>query len=289
MGDGTHGEDGVLYFGTLGPWVFAVNATTGAVIWRSGGGVPAEYTIPADDFFSAPALFHDSVLIGNYDNHLYSLDAKTGEVRWRWWAGGPCNGSPTLDVDNGIVFFTARFDLLVALNATTGELLWQVRTNTLLASPTYYDGFVLVGTQNSTVDAHNSTTGERVWTISGRVGAVWALNGPPVGPGGIAYFGSDDGYMYGINVPTGDVAWEFETGGQVEAAPVVSNGVVYFGSLDFHIYAVNATTGEGLWMYETGLYVSSVPAVDENGIVYIGSYDGSFYALKAPSTSTTSP
>ena len=174
-----------------------------------------------------------------------------------------------MDVDNGIVFFTARFDLLVALNATTGELLWQVRTNTLLASPTYYDGFVLVGTQNSTVDAHNSTTGERVWTISGRVGAVWALNGPPVGPGGIAYFGSDDGYMYGINVPTGDVAWEFETGGQVEAAPVVSNGVVYFGSLDFHIYAVNATTGEGLWMYETGLYVSSVPAVDENGIVYV--------------------
>ena len=52
MGDGTHGEDGVLYFGTLGPWVFAVNATTGAVIWRSGGGVPAEYVLA-----SLPLIF----------------------------------------------------------------------------------------------------------------------------------------------------------------------------------------------------------------------------------------
>ena len=42
MGDGTHGEAGVLYFGTLGPWIYAVNASTGAEIWRSGGGVPAE-------------------------------------------------------------------------------------------------------------------------------------------------------------------------------------------------------------------------------------------------------
>jgi len=47
-----------------------------------------------------------------------------------------------------------------------------------------------------------------------------------VGPGGIAYFGSDDGYMYGIDVATSEVAWEFGTGGQIEAAPVVSDGVV---------------------------------------------------------------
>ena len=277
-----HGEAGFLYCGTLGPWVFAVNSSTGAVIWRSGGGVPAEYTVPADDFFSAPLLWRGLVLLGNYDNHLYAYDAKTGALAWRFWAGGPCNGSPTLDSDGGVVFFTARFDLLVALNATTGELLWQVRTGTLLASPSYYDGRVLAGTQNSTVNCYNSTTGELMWLIDGRVGAVWVLNGPPVGPNGVAYFGSDDGYMYGIDVAAGSVVWEFEMGGQVEAAPVIADdGVVYFGSLDFHVYAVNATTGAGIWKYQTGLYVSCVPAVAD-GVVYVGSYDGSFYAVRGP-------
>lgn len=95
----------------------------------------------------------------------YAHDTKTGEVLWRYWAGGPCNGSPVVDYENGVVFFTARFDLLIALNASTGELLWKTRTNTLLASPTYYDGHILVGTQNSTVDAHNSTTGDRLWFV----------------------------------------------------------------------------------------------------------------------------
>ena len=151
-------------------------------------------------------------------------------------------------------------------------------------------------------------------SISGRVGAVWALNGPPI-VDSIAFFGSDDGYMYvspahwryflikhspfssrhflvpryAIHIGTGDVLWEFGTGGQVEAAAAVSDGVVYvdfvdgdseqfcwpkifetvfrvpryFGSLDYNVYAVNASNGVGLWKYKTGLYVSSVPAVQD--------------------------
>ena len=63
-GDGVNGEAGYLYFSTLGPWIFAVNSSTGAVLWRS--------TTPADDFFSAPLLWHGLVLAGNYDNHLYA-------------------------------------------------------------------------------------------------------------------------------------------------------------------------------------------------------------------------
>ena len=40
--------------------------------------MPAEYTTPADDFFSGPALLNDTLFVGNYDNHLYALDTRTG-------------------------------------------------------------------------------------------------------------------------------------------------------------------------------------------------------------------
>jgi len=285
VGDGVNGEDGVLYFGTLGPWVFAVKTSTGAVLWRSGGGVPAEYAEPADDFFSAPVVIGDTLYIGNYDNHLYALDTKTGATQWRYNAEGPCNGSPAADAARRIVVFVARSDLLIAVNSTDGSLVWKVHTTSMLSSPSIHGDMVLAGTLNGTAVGFDIATGRRKWTTGTGygVGAVWALNGAPVF-GGLAFFGADDGKMYALDIHHGgSIMWEFQTGAPIEAAPAVTaDGVLVFGSLDYSLYAVNATTGQGLWRYDTGLYVSCMPAVGEDGTVFFGSYDGSFYAVRGP-------
>eukprot|EP00937_MAST-01D_sp_MAST-1D-sp2_P006468 g6468.t1 len=285
VGNGVDGEVGVIYFGTLGPWVFAVNATSGEVLWRSGGGVPAEYTVPADDFFSAPTVLGNTLYIGNYDNHLYALDVRTGAIRWRYDAGGPCNGSPIVDVMRRIVVFVARTDLLVAVHAADGTPAWTTRTGDMLSSPAIHDDMVLVGSLNGTAIGFNIETGRREWTVGSGygVGAVWALDGAPV-QGNLAYFGADDGKMYAIDIyRNGSIVWTFQTGAPIEAAPAVTaDGVLVFGSLDYSLYAVNATTGQGLWRYDMGLYVNSRPAVGQNGTVFVGSYDGMFYALRGP-------
>lgn len=123
---------------------------------------------------------------------------------------------------------------------------------------------------------------------------------------GTAYFGSNDHYLYAVNLADGAQRWKFKTGSRVTSSPAVYNGRVYFGSYDGNIYAVDAKSGEQRWKFAsegerrfTGrhlhgsdpagesmpdpfdFYLSS-PVIDAE-TVYVGSGDGNIYALDAAS------
>jgi outer membrane protein assembly factor BamB/regulation of enolase protein 1 (concanavalin A-like superfamily) len=86
--------------------------------------------------------------------------------------------------------------------------------------------------------------------------------------------------------------WTFQTGGPVATTPTVTGGVAYFGSWDGYEYAVNATTGVVIWKTYLGILTAnpicvppklglSSPATVTNGTVYVGGGDGYWYALNA--------
>jgi eukaryotic-like serine/threonine-protein kinase len=123
---------------------------------------------------------------------------------------------------------------------------------------------------------------------------------------GSAYFGSNDHYLYAVNLADGVQRWKFKTGSRVASSPAVYQGRVYFGSYDGNIYALDAKSGEQRWKFASegerrfsgrhlhgsdpagesmpdpfDLYLSSPTIVDAT--VYIGSGDGNVYALDAGS------
>jgi eukaryotic-like serine/threonine-protein kinase len=123
---------------------------------------------------------------------------------------------------------------------------------------------------------------------------------------GTAYFGSNDHYLYAVNLADGAQRWKFKTGSRVTSSPAVYNGRVYFGSYDGNIYAVDAKSGEQRWKFASegerrfsgrhlhgtdpaaesmpdpfDFYLSS-PSIDAD-TVYVGSGDGNIYALDASS------
>jgi outer membrane protein assembly factor BamB len=119
---------------------------------------------------------------------------------------------------------------------------------------------------------------------------------------GTAYFGSNDHYLYAVNLADGAQHWKFKTGSRVTSSPAVYNGRVYFGSYDGNIYAVDAKSGEQRWKFASegerrhlhgtdpaaesmpdpfDFYLSS-PSIDAD-TVYVGSGDGNIYALDASS------
>ena len=106
---------------------------------------------------------------------------------------------------------------------------------------------------------------------------------------GVAYFGSDDSYLYALDVKTQELRWKFKTGAEVSSSPAVANGLVYFLSNDNTFYAVDVATGKQKWMITTGPelkneirwdYFISSPTVADNTI-YFGGSDGSVYAIDA--------
>jgi outer membrane protein assembly factor BamB/regulation of enolase protein 1 (concanavalin A-like superfamily) len=94
------------------------------------------------------------------------------------------------------------------------------------------------------------------------------------------------------SAPTLTKLWTFQTGGPVASTPTVTGGVAYFGSWDGYEYAVNATTGAQIWKTYLGVLTAnpicvppklgiSSPATVTGGTVYVGGGDGYWYALDA--------
>jgi outer membrane protein assembly factor BamB len=53
----------------------------------------------------------------------------------------------------------------------------------------------------------------------------------------VAVFGSDDGYLYALNLADGKEAWHYEVGASIKASPAVAGDYVIIGADDGVLYA----------------------------------------------------
>jgi outer membrane protein assembly factor BamB len=130
---------------------------------------------------------------------------------------------------------------------------------------------------------------EPIWTFA-TSGEIWSS---PTVSKGVVYFGSDDHFLYAVDVRTHELKWKFETGGLVRSRPAVAKGLVYVTSDNNYLYAVNARTGKLVWDFNLGdNYVPRLPLTEAwdyqmcspvvaDGVVYVGSASITFYALDA--------
>lgn len=103
---------------------------------------------------------------------------------------------------------------------------------------------------------------------------------------GIVYFGSDDGYIYAINVDDGSEVWAVETDGSVRSSsPTVVDETVFVGSTDGNLYALNAGDGSIRWTYDTDGFLDTSPTVAGGAVFITGSLFGSEDVVTALDTS----
>ena len=126
-----------------------------------------------------------------------------------------------------------------------------------------------------------SAVGNIAWTL--KISTNSNLHSPVVGPNGILYASSDDGFLYAI-YPNGTIKWHTDIGAPIGSSPAVARtGTIYFGANDNKLYAVNPD-GTIKWSFPTGLNILSSPTVGPDGSVYFGSADGHLYALHPDGT-----
>ena len=130
----------------------------------------------------------------------------------------------------------------------------------------------------------------------------------PAVTGGLALIGSNNGYLYALDMHSGALRWKFRTGGAVQSSPAVQGFIVYFGSYDGYYYAADVRNGKLIWKFKTGgekhvggkgyfgmkpadmemddpwdCFLSS-PQIHQAGneqTLYFGSSDNNLYALDA--------
>ncbi len=260
-------------FVAYGPHVYALNAANGSQLWQ----YPAE---PDNNvsYYAAPALTDDGsqLILGAYDNVLYSIDPESGLPSGWSFAGANSRyiGNP-LVTEEGI--FAPNSDGYLYALDYTGQPLWREAYSTIepiWAGPVTDNGAIYVAALDHQVHAIDKTTGSLIWTQD----LETAISGTPAIVDGILYAGTFGSKVFALDADTGKILWTFDTKDWVWASPAVSDGVVYIGDVSGTFFALDAESGRIAWSFtaEGGIYGGALVL---DGKVYFGTDTGKFYAL----------
>ena len=131
--------DGVMYVTSAWSKVFALNAKTGAEIWRFDPKVPGNWAINAccDVVNRGVAVWNGKVYVGTLDGRLVALDAATGKPVWdvltidRAWrytiTGAPRIVKGKVIIGNGGAEMGVR-GYVSAYDAESGKMIWRFYT-----------------------------------------------------------------------------------------------------------------------------------------------------------------
>jgi polyvinyl alcohol dehydrogenase (cytochrome) len=212
--------------------VLAVNLKTGAILWskqlqgydvwtvacsspKDGTTCPAPAGPDYDLSGAGPNLLKGMVGFGQKSGTFWAIDPSNGEIQWSTSVGP---GSTLGGMEWG--------------TASDGQRIYVAITNNLHNAYKLAHGGQEI-TWGSWA-ALNAQTGEIVWQTADPtkeavdMGAVSVANG-------VVYAGSFSGSMYALDSVTGTVLWSFDSGGSVIGGPAIADGVVYWGSGYAHI------------------------------------------------------
>lgn len=277
--------------------IYAFNARTGRLVWRQdfyGNAMPT------------PVLLGNTLYEPTGGGHLWAFDARTGRVLWKTKLGGfdsmssanywinPATGSAE------IIVGTSDANHVVAVNASTGKILWTQGTKLGIFNTGMGDNTASVDSgsgvivQDSVVDFNpsNKTCNLAVYAMSARTGRVlWTTklgrgSSPPAYKagvtmihGGVVYVGSPvTSTFYALSEKTGRVLWSFPFHGAGPAGAGRGNAVYAYGTLWIsagpRLYALDPKTGKEIGSYVPGGRFGIVNPVIVGGTMYLdNSYD----------------
>jgi eukaryotic-like serine/threonine-protein kinase len=191
--------------------------------------------------------------------------------QWSFQVQGDVISSPVI-VDN-ILYVGARSGSIYALNAQTGELIWDYSSDDWIdATPTVAGSIVYVPSRDGYIYALNKDNGNLVWQAD--------IGGPsissPLYLDGKIYVGSGvlDKNLKVYDATDGSLLWEYPANQPIHSAPSTDGVGIYFGSNDGRIYAMSKDSNASLWN-SPGYYQT----IGSFGLTAVAVSSGNLYAL----------
>ena len=243
--------------------VYCINKSSGKMIWyfQSLTGFIGDTQHDFADYYqSSPTLYKDALFFGSGDGNIYSIDANTGSLNWKYATGGNVHTMPAV---SGNKVFAGSFDgSLYALNSNNGELLWKFKSvgqlyfpkGEMTGSPVVAGGLVFAGSRDFNFYALDMNGGYCHWMKSFVKG--WAL--PVTLNDSVIYLGtSEDRSIAALDIQTGNVKWQTNVPFNIFGGCAVKKNVGCFGTLMGKVYGIDLTTGTIKWEYNTEGYTQN--------------------------------
>lgn len=244
--------NGAVYFGTETGTLHVLDAATGQQKWEF------LYGLTHHQFEIMILLERDTVFVTGGDSVLYALDAATGSQKWRLGTGSYWLNS--LSLENGVLYFTSS-EGIHAVDPETGNQLWLLADDAQLSSNLVFDnGVMFVGLSEGPIYAINAETGEFIWQmIPGGYGAIMlGIDGNTVtfqvATGGqmFPYYN-----LHALDKTTGEELWRSEDIWNSLSYTVAGNGTIVVGEthpkatdVPHALYALDTISGNEIWRME---------------------------------------
>ncbi|QIL88608.1 PQQ-binding-like beta-propeller repeat protein [Microbulbifer harenosus] len=193
---------GERIFVGIGGGVQALSLSDGKPLWRQETGV----------VHTDPVHHEGIVIVGSWDNHLYGLDAQSGDIAWQFVGRLPQGAM-------------AGWDGWPGFNLT----------------PQLHGGRVYVGSRGAYFYSIDARTGVEQW--SSKYANSW-IGSPATISGGTVYFGLSDGLgVMGQDLNNGHLKFFAPTNHLVFAQPAIAGRELVVGTLAGELFAVDLETG----------------------------------------------
>ena len=210
---------------------------------------------------------------------LYALNAATGDLIWKYRAGGNDDAVTVMD---GLLYSPS--DSLYCLDALTGERIWATfSANVYGNTPVVTDGRVYCGSHTSNcsdIYCLDAYTGAEIWrdTLSGGISSCMAvLNDMVFIP---TYAPGQETPLYAVDAITGAIIWENTDAfaGYWDSSPIVVDSAVYINGHDGKLFFADQNWGGSYHCLEapTGSTIWSLPGYQHgssgitDGVVFYG-------------------
>jgi outer membrane protein assembly factor BamB len=238
----------------------SLDVETGRILWTS-----ANFSASQDPFFVANVYSPEEkmfyVKIGSYvQGWDFSDPSNPPKLAWETYVSGGGTVGSGVQYGDGKVFPGSYDPHQMALDARTGKVLWDTETKSpMVFSGSYSDGrFFRGGTHDNTMYCFNATTGDILWTFNPHTEDGYFCIGPAVAYG-MVYELNKDGYLYALDVNTGNLVWKYKGPGPLifPGNPVIADGKIYATTGQKASYAgytsqsefacLDAYTGQLIW------------------------------------------
>ncbi|MFZ4812934.1 MAG: PQQ-binding-like beta-propeller repeat protein [Phototrophicaceae bacterium] len=294
-------------------------AATGTSFIEAGGEIEPKWVFKTEDEIrSSPLVYEGKVYIGSYDTNMWCLNLENGQQVWKFSTLAGIASSPVVDTTSKLILFGSEDSTFNAVNPLTGRVIWSFATkDKIRSSPVVANNYIFFGSDDGRLYTLSASNGRKLWdfdagspvrnrvlvtdeilifgngqgeilgvTLAGERKWVYRTKRDIKSSAcfdereGICYIGSDDGFLYAIDITSGYNSWRFRTNGPIISSPVIWNDFIIFGSVDGNVYSVDTYGQKEKWRFPMGKPVLSSPIIYENN-VYIGGTDHYLYCLDA--------
>ena len=217
--------------------LFALDAKTGEELWvfESDNYILQTPTVNGDALYLGGNFYDPTPIDEGGHTRLYALDLATSSPLWNYESE---DGFPKrLYATDETLVFVAYQDFMNGVDIETGELRWRFDTGNWTPSFLGAGDVVYFSSANTQVFALDANTGESIWQFNIPEGTFNYLLDAPVLLDGKLYFLTQQGDFFALDASNGQLLWQAATeASAARTSPAIGNGWLVIGDIEGRVF-----------------------------------------------------